>query len=165
MIEAANELSKGFESLEDNYPLASSLIGKKQMPAEVFFDTSVLAYLLAADDPRSAIAEQLLVEGGAISVQSLNEFVNVARHKTRMSWDEIEEFLADIRLLCNGPFALTVGTHEAALQIAKRYKFHIYDSQIIASAIDAGCTVLYSEDMQHGQSIGPLTIKNPFLKP
>jgi predicted nucleic acid-binding protein len=81
-----------------------------------------------------------------------------------MSWDEIEELLADIRFLCKGPFALTVSIHEAALQIAKRYKFHIYDAQIIASAIDAGCTVLYSEDMQHGQVIGPLTIKNPFPK-
>lgn len=165
MIEVVNMPLKGSEGLGDNYPQASSLIGKKQMPAEAFFDTSVIAYLLSADDPRSTIAEQLLLEGGAISVQSLNEFINVARRKTRMSWDEVEELLGDIRLLCNGPFALTVGTHEAALQIAKRYKYHIYDSQIIASAIDAGCTVLYSEDMQHGQRIGSLTIRNPFLKP
>ena len=39
-----------------------------------------------------------------------------------------------------------------------------YDSQIIAAALTAGCTVLYSEDMQHGQLIdGTLTIVNPFV--
>jgi predicted nucleic acid-binding protein len=132
------------------------------MPAEAFFDTSVLVYLLVKDDPRSLVTEGLLTKGGTISVQVLNEFVSVARRKTHMSWEEIEAALADVRFLSKAVVPLTVTTHEAALQIAKRYKFQIYDAQIIAAAIAAGCSILYSEDMQHGQKIGSLTIKNPF---
>jgi predicted nucleic acid-binding protein len=133
------------------------------MRAEVFFDTSVLAYLMAKNDPRTVRAEALLVEGGTISVQILNEFVSVARRKTGLSWPQIEELLADIRLLCTAPRPITVGLHTEALRIAKRYGFRIYDSLIVATAIDAGCAVLYSEDMQHGQVIDSLTIQNPFL--
>ena len=39
-----------------------------------------------------------------------------------------------------------------------------YDALIVASAIEAGCDILYSEDMQHGGSIGGLAIVNPFLE-
>lgn len=133
------------------------------MPAEAFFDTSVLIYLLAKDDPRTLTAENILAGGGTISVQVLNEFVAVARRKTHMSWDQIQTALNDIRRLSHAVVPLTIASHKAALQIAKRYKFQIYDAQIIASAVDAGCDVLYSEDMQHGQKIGALTIENPFL--
>jgi len=48
--------------------------------------------------------------------------------------------------------------------IAQRYQFSFYDSLIIASALEAGCITLYSEDMQHEQVIEKrLTIRNPFL--
>jgi predicted nucleic acid-binding protein len=51
------------------------------------------------------------------------------------------------------------------LNIAERYGFSFYDSLIISSALQSGCTVLYSEDMQHGQKIdGQLLISNPFLE-
>jgi predicted nucleic acid-binding protein len=55
-----------------------------------------------------------------------------------------------------------VDTHDQALRIAERYGFQIYDSLIVAAALEAGCTTLYSEDMQDGQSIDTLTIRNPF---
>ncbi|MGH9616209.1 MAG: PIN domain-containing protein [Acidobacteriaceae bacterium] len=132
------------------------------MSGEDFFDTTILVYAFAQDDPRSSVAEGLLNNGGAISVQVLNEFVSVARRKFRMSWGEVVEALAAVRVLCAAPIAMTVDTHDAALRIAQRYGFHIYDSLIVASAIEAGCTTLYSEDLQHGQSIGPITIRNPF---
>jgi predicted nucleic acid-binding protein len=134
------------------------------MRGEVFFDTSVLTYLMATADPRSAMTESLLVEGGKISVQVLNELAAIARRKTKMSCEQIEELLADIRILCAAPLPVTIGHHDAAIAIAKRYGFHIYDSLIVASAVDARCEILYSEDMQHGQRIGGLTIRNPFLK-
>jgi predicted nucleic acid-binding protein len=41
--------------------------------------------------------------------------------------------------------------------------FSFYDALIVSSAIEAGCDTLYSEDMQHGRSIGGLTIINPFI--
>jgi predicted nucleic acid-binding protein len=132
------------------------------MAAEAFFDTSVLIYLLAANDSRTGIAQSLLAGGGVISVQLLNEFAAVARRKTQMSWEQIEQALADIRILCEAPVGLTTEIHEAGLSLAERYGFHVYDALIVASALYAGCKVLYSEDMQDGQIIGSLTIQNPF---
>jgi predicted nucleic acid-binding protein len=133
------------------------------MPAEVFFDTSVLIYMLTEDDPRAPIAETLLLAGGIISVQVLNEFVSVAKRKYAMDWKEIETAISGIRTLCGPVAPLTVNTHETGLYIAQRYGYRIYDSLLIASALESGCSVLYSEDMQHDQTIGSVTIRNPFL--
>jgi predicted nucleic acid-binding protein len=58
------------------------------MPADAFFDTNVLLYAIAQDDPRNAQAEALLASGGMISVQILNEFAAVARRKLSMPWRE-----------------------------------------------------------------------------
>ena len=132
------------------------------MSAKVFFDTTVLIYAFAQDDRRTTIAEQLLEVGGAISVHVLNEFVAVARRKLGMSWKELIEAVTAIRGLCLPPVAITVEIHDEALRIAQRYGYHIYDSLVLAAAVQAGCNVLYSEDMQDGQKIGSVTIKNPF---
>jgi predicted nucleic acid-binding protein len=132
------------------------------MPAEVFFDTTVLIYMATRDDPRVTVAEELLRAGGIVSVQVLNEFVSVARRKMRMQWKTVEELLSALHDLCGEPVPTTAELHRAALHIAKRYGYQIYDSLMIAAAQDAGCTTLYSEDMQHGQRIGSLTIRNPF---
>jgi len=43
------------------------------------------------------------------------------------------------------------------------YSIPWYDSLIVASAIEGQCSVLYSEDFQHGQRFGRLGIENPFL--
>jgi predicted nucleic acid-binding protein len=133
------------------------------MPDRVFFDTSVLVYLAVQDDARADAAYRLLVKGGVVNTQILNEFVNVARRKMRMDWDEIEQILADIRSATGPVFPLTVRIHEAGIKIARRYGYRIYDALIVAAALDANCTTLYSEDMQDGQRIGDLTIRNPFL--
>jgi Predicted nucleic-acid-binding protein, contains PIN domain len=132
------------------------------MPAEAFLDTTVLIYAVSQNDPRCAIAERILENGGTLSVQVLNEFVAVCRRKLGMKWEEIEEASAAIRVLCDAPIPTTVETHDSAIQIAQRYKFHIYDALIVAAAVSAGCATLYSEDMQDGQKIGKLTIRNPF---
>lgn len=134
------------------------------MRGEVFFDTSVLIYLLVLDDPRSVVAYDLVQRGGTVSVQVLNEFVSVSRRKLKLTWPEIDDALSNLHLLCGDPTPVLAETQQAAVAMAKRYGFHIYDSLIVASAIKAGAAVLYSEDMQHGQRIGALTIRNPFLK-
>jgi predicted nucleic acid-binding protein len=133
------------------------------MSVSPFFDTTILIYTISETDTRADVAEDLLVSGGHISVQVLNEFAAVARRKLKMSWKEIYEALDDIRSLCEPAAPLTVTIHDAALKIAAEYGFHIYDALILASALDAGCDTLYSEDMQDGQKIGPITIRNPFL--
>ena len=44
----------------------------------------------------------------------------------------------------------------------RRYRYGLYDALIIAAASDAGCTRLYSEDLQNGQQMDGVTIQNPF---
>jgi predicted nucleic acid-binding protein len=133
------------------------------MSGSVFFDTNVLLYLVATDDSRSGTAEALLKEGGVVSVQVLNEFASVAHRKLGMAWDELGEALAAIRDLCEVPVPITIETHESALAIAARYGLNLYDALIAAAALQAGCRILYSEDLQDGQVLeGRLTIRNPF---
>jgi len=62
------------------------------------------------------------------------------------------------------PTRLTAETHDLGLRLAERYGFSVYDAMIVAAALLAGCGILYSEDMQHGQRIEDrLTLCNPFL--
>lgn len=127
-----------------------------------FFDTNVVLYAFRRDDARSEIAEALLSAGGIISVQILNEFVAVSRRKLRKNWEEVQRALDVIRTLCPDPIPIAVETHDRAVQIAERYGYSIYDSLAIAAALQADAKVLFSEDMQDGQKINRLVIRNPF---
>jgi predicted nucleic acid-binding protein len=127
-----------------------------------FFDTNVLIYAFAKDDRRTKIAETLLAGGGVLGVQTLNEFVAVAVRKLGMPWEEVLEALGAIRVLFPSPVPLTVQTHDRALRIAGRYGYHIYDSLVIAAALEARCNTLLSEDMNDGQTVEGLTIRDPF---
>lgn len=135
------------------------------MPAKPFFDTNVVVYAFSLGDPRSERAHALMESGGVISVQVLNELVNVWHRKQGRGWSEVQEGLGVVRTLLGSPAALTVEDHESAIGIARDYGFSIYDSMIVAAALRAGCTTLYTEDLQHEQTIGRLTIRNPFADP
>ena len=132
------------------------------MPGE-FMDSNVLVYAFTAD-PRAAAAQSLLERGCVTSVQGLNEFTNVARRKLGMTWEEVREALAAIRILCRAILPLDIATHEEALRIAERYVYTIFDALIVASALKADSDVLWSADMQDGIIIidGQLRIANPF---
>lgn len=133
------------------------------MSDKVFFDTNVLLYTIAQNDARTPAAEALLARGGVIGVQVLNELASVARRKLQMSWAEVTEALEAIRILCPSPIAITAEMHDAALRLAGQHGLHIYDALIVAAALEADCTTLYTEDLQSGQVIdGQLTIHNPF---
>lgn len=67
-----------------------------------------------------------------------------------------------IYMLCGPALPTTQAAHERAVELAQRYGFHIYDATVIASALLGGCETLYTEDMQDGQTIEGLTIRNPF---
>jgi predicted nucleic acid-binding protein len=132
------------------------------MPAaDVFFDTNVLIYLLSDDIAKADRAEALLASGGVVSVQVLNEFAAVAVGKKAVDFTELKEILSAIRTAC-AVKPLDIETHELSLGIAERYRFSIYDSLIIAAARLARCSILYSEDLHHGQTIEQMTIRNPF---
>lgn len=132
------------------------------MQGASFLDTNVLVYFAIQDSAHSSRAAEIVEAGGAISVQVLNEFANVARSKMRMEWDEIseaEDFMCSLLQV----HPLTVDTHRQALALAERHLLHLYDATIIASALEAGCTTLYSQDMQDGLLVaGRLRIVNPF---
>ena len=127
-----------------------------------FFDTNVVLYLLSADPAKAERAEELVAEGGLISVQVLNEVTAVTRRKLGMSWREVRDVLAQLRAAC-AVAPLTVETHERGLLVAERFRLSVYDGMIVAAALLAGCSILYTEARQDGQVIdGQLTLRNPF---
>ena len=130
------------------------------MPAD-FFDSNVLLYVASADAAKADRAEAALAGGGAISVQVLNEIANVARRKMRLSWADTHGLLSLLRSLLT-VHPLTLETHETGLRLAARYELSVYDAMIAASALDAGCKRLWSEDMQDGMAVEGLRIVNPF---
>lgn len=130
--------------------------------AKAFIDSNVILYLLSKDTKKADAAEAVLRAGGLISVQVLNEIANVALRKNGMSWAETNQFLALICSLC-AVESLTVETHDRGRDVAGRYGLCVYDSMIVAAALLAGCTVLYSEDMQDGLVVDrQLRVANPF---
>ncbi len=130
--------------------------------SRAFVDSNVVLYLLSADTVKADRAEAVISDNIVISVQVLNEVANVARRKLWMSWPETHELLDSLKSLCPVE-ALTVATHEAGARMAERYGLSVYGAMIVASALLAGCTVLYSEDMQNGLLIDKqLRIRNPF---
>jgi predicted nucleic acid-binding protein len=127
-----------------------------------FFDTNVLVYIASGDPVKADRAEAIIGDGGVISVQVLNELTNVARRKMRMAWPDTRAFLSMLRsLLTVQP--ITIETHETGLALAERYNLSTYDAMIAASALQAGCDTIWSEDMQHGMELTEgLRIINPF---
>src|SRR5207237_2474543 len=107
-------------------------------------------------------AERLVRNGGTISVQVLNEIASVARRKMGLSWAETHRFLTLIRgLLPVEP--LTIATHDTGLALTERYGLSTYDAMIAASALQADCDRLWSEDMQHDMLLDQrLRIIDPF---
>lgn len=127
-----------------------------------FFDTNVLLSVASSDPGKADQAEKLVGEGGVISVQVLNEIANVARRKMGLSWAETRAFLAVIRDLLPVR-TVTVAIHESGIDVAERYGLSIDDAMIAASALDAGCDTLWSEDLQDGMVLHDrLRVVNPF---
>ena len=89
----------------------------------------------------------------------------VSRRKQGRDWDAIAEAVSDVLTMVDPPQTLTLDLHTAARVLAEDHRLSFYDALIAASAIEAGCDILYSEDMQHGRTIGGLAIVNPFLAP
>ena len=130
--------------------------------AKVFIDSNVLLYLLSTDAKKADAAEEVLRAGGIISVQVLNEITNVTLKKLGMPWPDINQFLALLRSLCTVE-PLTVETHDRGRAVAERYGLSVYHSMIVAAALIAGCTDLFSEDMQDGLLVDKrLRVVNPF---
>ena len=134
------------------------------MPDKVFIDTNVLIYGYSEDEPDKQQRAIDCVRSGEtwISTQVLNETINVLKRKFSLSYSQIRDAVQE---LSEGfPIILvSVNTIEMALNLAERYQYSYFDSLILASALEAGCQILYSEDLQDGQRIeNQLMIVNPF---
>lgn len=131
----------------------------------VFVDSNIVLYALGDEEEKRAIAAALLAGWPTISTQVINECTHVLRRKLKMPPDRVAE---EMQSVLDVTHLRDVGLYEirGAWRIASRYGFGHYDSLIIAAALSAGCTMLYTEDLQHGQVIDErLTVLNPFMVP
>jgi predicted nucleic acid-binding protein len=130
-----------------------------------FVDTNVLLYLTSDRPGRAERVEEVIGQDCVISVQVLNEVANVTRRRMQFSWTDTHELLTVIRgLLPVIPVTLTM--HESGLALAERYRYSVYDSMLLAAALESDCSTFWSEDLQHDQIIdGRLRIIDPFRTP
>ena len=127
-----------------------------------FFDSNVVLYLLSDNQTKANCCEEIVEQGGVISVQVLNECVNVMLKKLTMARPEIDEFLAVIKSISD-IVPLSVEVHEGALELLDRYQLSWYDALIVSAAIESDCETLWSEDMHNGLVVNKtMTIRNPF---
>lgn len=139
------------------------------MSDKYFIDTNIFVYSFDAKSPtKRAMAQKLIAEAlekgtGAVSYQVVQEFLNAATRKFAMplkAKDAIKYLDVVLDPLCE-IFSNTELYHQA-LEIADEWRFSFYDALIVAAALQAECAVLYSEDMQDGQKIRGVTVRNPF---
>ena len=138
------------------------------MPTEsVFFDTNIFLYALLdfQDKQKHDIAVNLLSKnpGGVISTQVVNEvcsnLIRLAKASEMIVEQAIHNFFSKYFVVLPSESTL-----KRASQLRQNHKFSYWDSIIIASALEAKSSVLYSEDMQHHLVIEKsLTIINPFI--
>ena len=132
-----------------------------------FLDTNVLVYVFEPGAPdKQAVARQLIADHApwVVSWQVVQEFCTVALHRflTPLKPEFLLDFL-DLLLAPHCQVYPTPALWRAALTIQREAQYHFYDSLVVAAAIESGAPVLYSEDLQHGRTIGGVEIRNPFL--
>jgi len=132
------------------------------MTSPDFLDTNVLVYAFTSESDKRRTAEALLGARPQISVQGLNELVNVLSRKRALAWPTVEAVAATVAQLCEvRPQSLA--THTLARQLAARYRCSWWDSLQLASALEAGATTFWSEDLQHDLLVEQrLRVCNPF---
>ena len=126
-----------------------------------FLDSNIVLYALTGAGAKADIA-QTLFEGATVSAQVLNEVANVMRRKFGISIEDVETATAYIRASVRETVAVTVSSQARVCEIVRQTGYSVFDAQIIASAIEAGCDELMTEDLQHTRQIEGLVIVNPF---
>ena len=139
------------------------------MSDKYFLDTNIFVYSLdSANTEKQRQANQLIKSAlknstGCISFQVIQEFINVATRKFTipLSIPDSEKYLnAVLSPLCE--VFVSIDLYSRSLELMERWQFSFYDSLIVAAALQADCSILYSEDLQHEQKLEKLTIINPF---
>jgi len=138
------------------------------MTEKIFVDSNVWVYLFASGEVRkNTIAKNFIAENAlnnnilVISYQVLNEVAAVLKIKKKLSEEKIRfviETMFDLCVVQN--FTKNVLMNASALR--DEHDLSYWDSLIVATAVEAKCSKLLSEDMQHGQAISGLIIHNIF---
>ncbi len=136
------------------------------MTAEVFLDSNVLLYACSSavdDAEKRRVAEDLMLSRPfALSAQVLQEFIANALRKPRLG---ISEGNIDATLQMASLVRVQSVTRElvlSAVTLRRRYQLCQWDATILAAAVELGCGVVYSEDMNDGQDYGGVRVINPF---
>lgn len=138
------------------------------MADKAFFDTNVLVYAFDRLNPAKhgvarALLDRHVADGTFVaSLQVLQEFfVTVTRKVSKtVSPGKAREIVAEFtnhRIV-----EPTIELLLRSIDLSIRLQFSLWDAQICAAALDAGCVTLFSEDLTHGQNVGGLIIRNPF---
>lgn len=138
------------------------------MIGEVFLDTNVLLYACSAaaeDAGKRRVAIELILGGAfALSAQVLQEFIANALRKPQLG---ITESNIDATLRMAATVRVQAITHEVVVSaVIFRRQFHLsqWDATILAAAAKLGCTTVYSEDMNDGQTYAGVMVVNPFKR-
>ena len=139
------------------------------MSDRCFLDTNIFVYSIDRRDPvkeqkaATLIRDSLGSLKGVVSFQVVQEFFNASkRFVASMPVESAQLYLERVFLPLLRVHS-SAALYGDALALQGRYRLSWYDSLIVCAALRAECTILYSEDMQHGQQFGALRIQNPFL--
>lgn len=133
----------------------------------VFFDTNVLVYCTdtAAPDKqaraRSLVASSGLAGDAVVSTQVLIELFQVLTRKQKMPASTAQALVHAYTAwpVINSDLALVTAAIEKSIQ----HKLSIWEAMVIEAALRAKADIIYTEDLQHGQRFGALTVVNPFI--
>ncbi len=139
------------------------------MSVKYFLDTNILVYSFDRTAPEKQkravnLIDAAIEEGaGVISSQVVQEFLNVATKKfsVKLTRRDVHMCLEDILLPLCAVYP-SPSIYARSLDISEETGLSFYDSMIIAGAKESGCGVVYSEDLQHGRTVGGLKIVDPF---
>ena len=136
--------------------------------ARCFIDTNVLVYADSTDEPRKQrIAIDLMrhlrmQRLGVLSTQVLNEYLQVGLRKLGLPHHHLREQLRLYRQFDLS--VVTPETMELALDLHQRHALSYWDALVLASAHIAGCALLLTEDMGHGELLAGVRLVNPFAQ-
>ena len=132
-----------------------------------FFDTNVLVYAAADQDPvKTDIACDLIRHAlevnhdGVISVQVITEFANVMMRRFGVPAAEVDEWVSQFYPLL--ATEVTMDVVRRAMYVKEEYGIQFYDALIVATAAKLGCTEIVSEDLNEGQVYCGMAVVNPF---
>jgi predicted nucleic acid-binding protein len=133
------------------------------MKDKIFIDSNIFLYTFdSRDERKQKISKEItLSPNSIISIQVINEVSNNLIKKFKFDNSMVKRFIKS----CYNRYEVINFTKETfllACNIRDSYNISYYDSLIVSTALNAKCTVLYSEDMQHGLKIDDLVILNPF---